>query len=475
MLRITKRGFSMQKMRKIVIMILFLILTSCTMIPEYQRPDAPVPKEWPKGEAYQELKLDAIPTAKSLKWNDFLIDEKLQKLVEIALKNNRDLKLSALNVERARAYYGIQRAELIPAFDLFGSGQRQRIPETLSNNKAEITSQYSVTFGISSWEIDFFGRLRSLSEMALERYLAEEATHRAVRLSLIGAVAIAYYTYATGIENLKIAKETLKNQEENYELIKKRYEVGIASEIDLHRAKTQVNLAWEAMARYTQIVAQDKNTIDLLAGEPVREELLPEGLNIKPPKDISVGLSSEILLNRPDILAAEHTLKAYNAQIGAARAAFFPRISLTTLIGTASPELSGLFEGGSKTWTFQPQAILPIFDARVWAAHSAAKVEREIALTNYERTIQQAFKEVSDALAVKGTINQRIKAVNSLVESLKETYRLAKIRYENGIDSYLSVLDAQRSLFQAEQQFNNLILEKYANLVTLYKVLGGGE
>lgn len=229
------------------------------------------------------------------------------------------------------------------------------------------------------------------------------------------------------------------------------------------------------MARYTQIVAQDKNTIDLLAGEPVKEELLPEGLNIKPPKDISVGLSSEILLNRPDIVAAEHTLKAYNAQIKAARAAFFPRISLTTLIGTASPELSGLFEGGSKTWTFQPQAILPIFDARVWAAHSAAKVEREIALTNYERTIQQAFKEVSDALAVKGTIEQRIKAVNSLVESFKETYRLAKIRYENGIDSYLSVLDAQRSLFQAEQQLNNLILEKYANLVTLYKVLGGGE
>lgn len=217
----TKRGFSMQKMRKIVIMILLLLLTSCTMIPEYKRPDAPVPKEWPKGEAYQELKLESLQTAKSLKWNDFLIDEKLQKLVEIALKNNRDLKLSALNVERARAYYGIQRAELIPAFDLIGSGQRQRIPETFSNNnKAEITSQYSVTFGISSWEIDFFGRLRSLSEMALESYLAEEATYRAVRLSIIGAVAIAYYTYATDIENLKIAKETLKNQEENYELIK---------------------------------------------------------------------------------------------------------------------------------------------------------------------------------------------------------------------------------------------------------------
>jgi len=463
-------------MKNFFIPILLFLLTSCTMIPEYQRPDAPIPKEWPKGEAYQELKLDDTPEAKSLKWNDFLTDEKLQKLVEIALKNNRDLKLSALNVERARAYYGIQRAEILPAINLIGSGQRQRIPETLSNNnKAEIASQYSVTFGISSWEIDFFGRLRSLSEMALERYLAEESTYRAARLSLIGALAIAYYTYATDIENLKVAKETLKNQEENYELIKKRYEVGLASEIDLHRAKTQVDIAREATTRYTQIVAQDKNTIDLLAGETVKSELLPEGLKIKPPKDISPGLSSEILLNRPDILAAEHTLKSYNAQIGAARAAFFPRISITTLIGTATRELSGLFEAGSKTWTFQPQTILPIFDARVWAAHSAAKVEREIALTNYERTIQQAFKEVSDALAVKGTIEQRIKAVSSLVESLRETYRLAKIRYENGIDSYLSVLDAQRSLFQAEQQLNNLILEKYANLVTLYKVLGGGE
>ncbi len=462
-------------MKNFLILILFLMITSCTMIPEYKRPNPPIPKEWPKGDAYQELKLDSLPTAKSLKWNDFLTEEKLQKLVEIALKNNRDLKLAALNAEKARAYYGIQRAELLPAVNLIGSGQRQRIPETLSNNNKAETTQYSVTFGISSWEIDFFGRLRSLSEMALESYLSQEASYRAARLTLIGAVAVAYYTYATDIENLKVAKETLKNQEGNYELIKKRYEVGLASEIDLHRAKTQVDIAREATTRYTQIVAQDKNTIDLLAGEPVKNELLPEGLNIKPPKDISPGLSSEILLNRPDILAAEHTLKAYNAQIGAARAAFFPRISLTTLIGTATRELSGLFEAGSKTWTFQPQAILPIFDARVWAAHSAAKVEKEIALTNYERTIQQAFKEVSDALAVKGTIEERINAVSSLVESLRETYRLAKIRYENGIDSYLSVLDAQRSLFQAEQQLNNLILEKYANLVTLYKVLGGGE
>ncbi|GAQ95697.1 outer membrane protein, multidrug efflux system [Thermodesulfovibrio aggregans] len=464
-------------MRKLIIPLILLLLTSCTMIPEYKRPEAPIPREWPKGEAYSSLKYEELPKSTLLKWNDFLVDEKLQEIVKKALSNNRDLRLAALNVERARAYYGIQRAELIPAVDAISSGLRQRVPAELSNTaKAETLSQYSVTFGITSWEIDLFGRLQSLKEMALEQYLAQEATYRAVRLSFISTVAIAYYTYAIDKENLNLAKQTLKTQQENYELIKKRYEVGVASEIDLHRAKTQVDTAREAVARYTQVLAQDRNTLELISGEPLKDELLPEGLsNIKPPKDISPGLSSEVLLNRPDIIAAEHTLKAYNAQIGAARAAFFPRISLTTLIGTASSELSGLFEAGSKTWTFQPQAVMPLFDARVWAAHEAAKVEREIAVTNYEKTIQTAFKEVADALAVKGTIDEQIDALSSLVNSLRETYKLAKIRYERGVDSYLSVLDAQRALFQAEQQLNTLILSKYANLSTLYKVLGGGE
>lgn len=464
-------------MKKLIIPVIILMLASCTMIPEYKRPEAPIPKEWPKGEAYSSLKYEELPKVAELKWNDFLVDEKLQKIVEKALSNNRDLRLAALNVERARAYYGIQRAELLPAVDAIGTGTRQRIPAELSNTeKAETISQYSVTFGITSWEIDFFGRLRSLKEMALEQYLAQEATYRAVRLSLISTVANAYYTYATDKENLNLAKQTFKTQQENYELIKKRYEVGIASEIDLHRAKTQVDTAREAVARYTQALAQDRNMLELLSGEPLKDELLPEGLrDVKPPKDISPGLSSEVLLNRPDIIAAEHTLKAYNAQIGAARAAFLPRISLTTLIGTASRELSGLFEAGSKTWTFQPQAVMPLFDARVWAGYEASKVEREIALTNYEKTIQTAFKEVADALAVKGTIDEQIDALSSLVNSLRETYRLAKIRYEKGVDSYLGVLDAQRELFQAEQQLNNLMLSKYANLSTLYKVLGGGE
>ncbi|WP_200855661.1 efflux transporter outer membrane subunit [Thermodesulfovibrio yellowstonii] len=463
--------------KQALILMLSLLLLSCTMIPEYKRPDAPVPKEWPQGDAYSSINYEKSPKATEIKWNEFLTETKLQKIIEKALSNNRDLRLSALNVERAAAYYGIQRAELLPAVDAIGTGYRERTPADLSRTgRAETTSKYSVSLGITSWEIDLFGRLRSLKEMALEQYLAQEQTHRAARLSLISAVATAYYTYATDKENLKLAKETLKNQQEYYELMKKRYEVGVISEIDLHRVRTQVDTAREAVARYTQALAQDKNTLDLLAGEILTEELLPEGLEVlTSPKDISPGLSSDILLNRPDIMAAEHTLKAYNAQIGAARAAFFPRISLTTLFGTASAELSGLFESGSKAWSIQPQAIMPIFDARVWAAHEAAKVERQLALVNYEKTIQTAFKEVSDALAVKGTVDEQLQAIESLVHSLRETYRLAKIRYENGIDSYMSVLDAQRSLFQAQQQLNSLKLQKYANLLTLYKVIGGGE
>lgn len=462
-------------MKRLMIFLIIVIISGCTMISEYKRPDAPVPKEWPKGDSYSSINYEKAIKATELKWNDFLTDTKLQKIIEKSLANNRDLRLSALNVDRAAAYYGIQRAELLPAVDAIGTGYRERTPSDLSRTgRAEITSKYSVSLGITSWEIDLFGRLRSLKEMALEQYLAQEQTHRAARLSLISAVATAYYTYATDKENLKLAKETLKNQQEYYELMKKRYEVGVISEIDLYRVRTQVDTAREAVARYTQALAQDKNTLDLLAGEILPEELLPEEIqSLMPPKDISLGLSSDILFNRPDIMAAEHTLKAYNAQIGAARAAFFPRISLTTLFGTASRELSGLFEGGSKAWSIQPQAIMPIFDARVWAAHEAAKVEREIALVNYEKTIHTAFKEVSDALAVKGTVDEQLQAIESLVHSLRETYRLAKIRYEKGIDSYMSVLDAQRSLFQVQQQLNSVKLSKNINIVNLYKVLGG--
>lgn len=451
------------------------LISGCTMSPKYTRPEPPIPKEWPKGDAYKDIKVDeGIPVAK-LNWKDFIIDEKLQKVIEIALANNRDLRLAALNVDKARAYYNIKRAELLPALDATGSGARQRVPADLSSRKITgVTEQYSVNLGLLSWEIDFFGRLRSLKDAALEEYLATEEAHRSAKTMVIATTALAYLTYAADKENLSNAKATLKNQMETYEIIKRRYESGLASELDIKRAQIQVDSARKNVSLYTQIVAQDQNTLNLLAGEVLPKELLPEGLNaVVAPKDISIGLTSDVLLKRPDIMAQEHKLKALNASLGAARAAFFPRISLTTTIGTASAELSRLFRSGQETWNFSPQVIMPIFDTRIWAAYEAAKVEREIAIVNYEKTIQAAFKEVADALSVKGTVDERLLAQKSLVDASAEAYTLAFARYEKGIDGYLSVLDAQRSFYLAQQGLINIQLESLASKVTLYKVLGG--
>jgi len=465
-------------MRHIILcgIIVIFVLNGCTMAPRYTRPEAPIPKEWPEGDAYKESKPQEGPTAAELKWRDFITDERLQKLIDMAFANNRDLRLAALNVERARAYYGIQRAELFPALDATGTGTRQRVPADLSNKKITgVTEQYSVNLGVLSWEIDFFGRIRSLKDKALEEYLATEEALRSAKIMLVAATASAYLTYGADRENLKLAEVTLKAQRETYDLIKKRYEVGLASELDLRRAQTQVETARENVSRFTQIVAQDENALNLLAGGIVPKELLPEGLgDIVPPKDVSPGLPSEVLLKRPDIMASEHQLKAINAMIGAARAAFFPRIALTTTMGTASAELSRLFRSGQETWNFSPQVMMPIFDARVWAAYEAAKVEREIALANYEKTIQTAFKEVADTLAVRGTVDEQLSAQQSLVEATSETYRLATERYKKGIDSYLSVLDAQRSLFAAQQGLTTVRLSRFVNQVRLYAVLGGG-
>ncbi len=453
------------------------LFCGCTMAPRYTRPEAPIPKDWPEGDAYKEIKTTDAPLAEELKWRNFITDQRFQKVIEMALANNRDLKLAALNVEKARAYYGIQRAELLPAFDAVGTGSRQRMPADLSSRQITgVVEQYSVNLGVLSWEIDFFGRLQSLKDRALEEYLATEEAHRSARIMLIAAAAGAYLTYAADRENLKLAEDTLKAQTNSYDLIKRRHDVGLASELDLRRSQTQVDSARENVYLYTQLVAQDENALNLLAGKILPKELLPDGFDsVVPPKDVSPGLSSEVLLKRPDIMASEHMLKSINAMIGAARAAFFPRISLTTTMGTASAELSRLFRSGQDTWNFAPKIVMPIFDARIWAAYGAAKVEREIALARYEKTIQTAFREVADALAVRGTVEQQLTSQQSFVNAVAETYRLSNARYMNGIDSYLSVLDAQRSLFSAQQGLIALRLAKAVNLVTLYKVLGGGS
>jgi multidrug efflux system outer membrane protein len=282
---------------------------------------------------------------------------------------------------------------------------------------------------------------------------------------------------AADLENLHLANTTYEAQKETYFLVNRRFEVGISTELDLRRAQTQVDLARRDIARFTQLVAQDQNALNLLAGSPapVPGELLPGKLSeVKPLRDISAGISSEVLLCRPDILQAEHLLKAANANIGAARAALFPRIALTTSIGTASSELSGLFASGSGTWLFAPQVSFPIFDARLWSALDATKADKEIALLQYERAIENAFREVADALAVSGTMGEQMAAQLSLVEAASETFRLSNVRYTGGIDSYLSVLDAQRSLYAAQRVLVVLSLEKRVNQVQLYSVLGGG-
>ncbi|MFB3886160.1 MAG: AdeC/AdeK/OprM family multidrug efflux complex outer membrane factor [Thermodesulfobacteriota bacterium] len=462
----------------LLILGLAVCLSGCTLAPKYTRPEAPVPASWPVGPAYQETKsAPGAPAADELKWQDFFADERLQKVIDMALRSNRDLRIAGLNVERARAIYGIQRAELLPTLNVVGSGGKQRISSDLSSaGKSRTYEEYSVDLGILSWEIDFFGRIRSFKDQALEEYLATEQARRSAQILLVSTVANAYLTFAADQENLKLAQSTLETQQAFYDLIRRRYELGVSSELDLRQAQTRVDAARVDIALYTRLTAQDENGLNLLAGSPVPRELLSQDLHsVSPLKEISHGTPSEVLLRRPDVLAAEHRLRGANANIGAARAAFFPRISLTTLLGTASDELSGLFKSGSGTWSFTGQVIMPIFDARTWSALDASRAEREIILAQYERAIQSAFKEVADALAQKGTIEDQLSAQESLVDAASQTYRLSSIRYTKGIDSYLSVLDAQRSLYEAQQGLVFLRLARLTNQVTLYRVLGGGS
>lgn len=460
----------------LVWLVLLMSAVGCSLAPQYTRPEMPVPGAWPQGEAYKDMSSSDAVSPHELMWDAFYKEANLQRVIDMALQNNRDLRLAALNVERARALYGVQRAERYPALSGSGAFTKQRRSADLINPAEPRTvEQYNLGMGIASWELDFFGRIRSLEDQALEDYLATEEAHRGARIALLAEVGRVYYTLAADLENVKLSRSTLDTQQAAYQLIKRQYEVGVASELDLRQAQTQVDAARGDVARFTQLAAQDRNALDLLAGASVPASLLPEGLNrLGPLGKIFPGLPSETLLNRPDIIAAEHRLKGANAFIGAARAAFFPRISLTTAVGTASDELSGLFGSGTTTWNFTPQIGAPIFDARTWAAYRVSQAQREIAVAQYEKTIQTAFREVADALAVSGTVDEQLAAQESLTQAVAETYRLAHQRYDKGIDSYLGVLDAQRSLYSAQQGLIFLRLAKIANQVRLYGVLGGG-
>lgn len=447
-----------------------LTTTSCSMVPAYFRPKMPVPDSWPKGSAYVKNAESAQADKKihELSWREYFIEEKLRQVIARALENNRNLRAATLTVEKVQAQYRIQRSDLFPK--LQGA--------FLVSSKESKDSEYSLGVGVSSYELDLFGRVRSLKDQALEQYLATTHAQRAAQISLISETATAYILLAADLERLDLAKETLKAQQSSYDLIQRRFEYGVSSELDLRQAQTQVDSARIDAARYTTLVAQDENALTLLTGGSLPADLIPKKLasTASTLQDISPGISSEVLTQRPDILQAESQLKAYNANIGAARASFFPRIALTATVGYTSTELSDLFHSGSGTWAFAPQVTVPIFDFGENAARlKVAETDRDIAVSQYEKAIQTAFREVADALAQRGTIDEQLAAQQSLLNATRLRYQLAKERYDKGIDSYLNVLDAQRSLYTAQQGEISTRLTRMTNLITLYKVLGGGK
>lgn len=463
--------------------LLLAAMTGCvSMAPKVRLPAPPVPRSWPEGPAYKApgpgSGSGSEPSAREVAWQDFYTDPKLKKILQLALQNNRDLRIAALNTEKVRAYYKIQRAELLPTVSVAGAGTRQRLPASVSGTGQRLVAeQDTVNVGISSWELDFFGRVRSLKNRALEQYLATEQAQNSAQITLLGEVASLYLALGADRESLKLAQDTLESQEATYKLIQRRFEAGASSEMDARRAQVGVETARGDAARYTRTVAMDRNALDLLAGTAVPADLLPETLGSATAlKDVTPGLPSEALMRRPDILMAENQLRAANASIGAARAAFFPRIALTTNMGTMASDLSGLFKSGSGSWAFSPQITLPIFDTGSRFANlRAAKADRDIAVAQYEKAIQGAFREVADTLAQRGTIDDQLAAQETLAQATETTHRLATARYTAGIDGYLSVLDAQRAMYAAQQGLIALRRAKHDNLVTLYKVLGGGH
>jgi outer membrane protein, multidrug efflux system len=469
---------NMDMSKKLISLTMAALLTGCaSMAPEYQRPEAPVAAEWGGTAGKGDVRVSDIG------WREFFVDEKLRRLIDIALANNRDLRVAALNIERARAEYRIERADLFPTVDggasatIQHNGSANSGSGTTNSGSSDTSRSYRATVGFSSYELDFFGRIRSLNDQALQSYLATEEARRATQISLVAEVANAWLTLAADRERLQLAQDTFASQKESYNLTKRRFELGVASELDLRQAQTTMDTAQVDVARYTALVRQDENALTLLLGVPLPAGVRPEGgmVEVTALSEIPAGVPSDVLQRRPDVLQAEHQLQAANANIGAARAAFFPTISLTASVGTASSELSGLFGAGSGFWTFIPQITVPIFNAgRNRANLDVAEVQKDINIAQYEKTVQIAFREVADALAVKATLDEQLAAQKSLVDATDASYRLSEARFKSGIDSYLSVLDSQRAMYASQQNLITLRLTMLSNQVTLYKVLGGG-
>jgi len=416
--------------------------------------------------------------AADIAWREYFADERLRRVIELALEHNRDLRVAALNIEQARAQYRIQRADQFPALGVTASQNAQRVPGDLnSSGQSMVSRRYGVSVGIASWELDFFGRVRSLRDAVLEQYLASEAAHRSARIALVAETATAWLQLAADRERLETARRTLAARRTTVELTQASFEAGVASALELRQTQAEMQRARADVAQYSTSVARAANALSLLVGDSLPEALLPASfeLTLTEVATLPAGLPAEVLIRRPDILAAEHRLRAANANIGAARAAFFPRITLTAGAGTASAELGGLFDSGSRAWNFLPQLSLPIFEGgRLAASLNVAEVRRDIAVAEYERAIQSAFREVADALAERASLGEAVDAAQRLVAAAQESHRLSAARRQAGVDSLLVLLDAQRTLYAAEQTLIATRLAEAANRVTLYKVLGGG-
>lgn len=455
-------------------------LTGCTMAPFYERPAMPVSQAWPDGPAYKNntgVKDQQDIVAADIGWRDFFKDPYLQQLIDIALKNNRDLRVATLNIEKARAQYQIQRADLLPTIAASGTGTNQRISDNYSaTGQHYINRQNTAVVGFSAYELDLFGRVRSLKDQALELFYATEEAQRATHISLVAEVANAYLTLLADRESLQLARDTLKSREASYELTKRSFDAGVISALDLNQARTTVESARADVAAYTGRVAIDENALAVLLGSPVPDNLPATSLDQAAIlAELPAGLPSDLLQRRPDIMGAEHQLKAANANIGAARAAFFPRITLTATAGGMSSEMATLFKAGSGAWAFIPEITLPIFSGgRNIANLDVANISKDINIAQYEKAIQVAFREVSDALAQRNMLLDQLSAQRALTEATAKTYTLSELRYRQGIDSYLSLLDAQRSLYSAQQGLISTRLSQLSNLVNLYKALGGG-
>jgi multidrug efflux system outer membrane protein len=451
-----------------------LAVAGCgSLAPRVPAPEPAIAAVWPLPERTAEADSWGTGATADIGWRDFFVDPALATLIAQALESNRDLRIAALNIERLRAQYQIQRADRLPTLALGASASR--IGGGSNNNTALDIN--SVTLGIADFELDFFGRVRDLSHAALQQYFAQEEVRRSVQLSLIAEVANAYLTIAADQAAMQVAQATLDTQESTFRLTERRHELGAVSGLDLAQARTTVESARADVARFSGQIANDINALTLLVGRPVAPELLPKGFDarISGLAALPAGLPSEVLLRRPDLQAAEHRLLAANANIGAARAAFFPSIRLTASAGFVSGALTSLFSGSAGYWSILPQLYLPIFDAgRLQGNLDAARADQDIALAQYERAIQSGFREVADALALTQTLAAQRDAQQSLVDAAARANELSLARYQRGRDSYLVQLDAQRTFYSAQQALISTRLAEQTNRVTLYKVLGGG-